>query len=231
MSQDELDDDLNEEGFEDQINSWEEALSPVEESIINNRDRIFRVFEVHFERHNYMVFEEFGEKLEIALDSNKDEEIVDNAITTLLRIIVSVPAVRNELRESGIHQKIVTLLLDLHTEYYQDLQRATNRSYQGKNWWSNLDSEIAIRDGEVGFTHNFTIDYDETIEITTSLTSSLLIANHILRKENEVIENLGDGAIDQIETGAVDSLHANYTEFMNRLIESEESPVSEIEDE
>jgi len=225
-------DESNEENPRDrELQSWVDDLEAIESGLKENKESVKDIFGVFFGGRNGPTdLDEFGERLKFVIDSNAEEDQVEEAIGVFLRCVISAQHLKNELIEYGLDKEVVQLIVDLFLNYSDGIERVSQRNYQGKRWWSDINSEIVIRGTEVGFTHQFTIDQKDEIEITTNMSSSLEIVNHILRQHNQVIENFGEAALEDYEDFAYETFFDEYKRFAQHLVESDTIPVGEKDD-
>lgn len=175
-------------------------------------------------------FEELFSSLEFILRGEVTEGDEQELSEALVNIVANadnrtIDALREEADDS-----VARFIQRIKTRHGLDLQRKINRLRQGKNYWTNIKTEAVYRTGRPTFHHEITIDYQETVRISSSPNANLDLATHLLEQTSSLPETLGEDAFETVERAQVEEVREKANELIEMMDEKDEDDVEEISD-
>lgn len=114
-------------------------------------------------------------------------------------------------------------LKNLSAKYGLPVQRRAQRINQGRNYWSNIKSEIGVRSDSPKFTHEITLDHERTVEFQSGLDSTLVLAYHFLQQVDDAPNTIGEDLLSFIDKNQLEEI----IEISQSLLEDVEEYESE----
>lgn len=182
---------IREEGeLEEQL----DKLVPFEDLFLSRKEHIKTALSQISKTDFQLTQNQIIHQIEIALSGKigeEDVEELESAVIGFLRLIVRWEgATADMLNERDASDEFVDFVLNMIINYGHDFQRLSYRQAQGRNWWSDIETDIIISDQIPKTTHRITIDQSREVEVDSAPQSDWLLARHFLLKLTEVVNGL-----------------------------------------
>ncbi|TVT94548.1 cysteine--tRNA ligase [Haloferax volcanii] len=205
-----MEDEIDEE-LEELVMPRVESLLKYEGVIVDRREQLIHAFESSLKGDNTISeTAELSTQIAVALRQTDEDEEFQNAANALISIFRNLnPDILRILQKAGASDELIEILIALRMDYRLDIERLNNQKNIGQNWWSTINTEIAIRSDQVIFNHEIVLDMDDVVEFSTSFDNSTILVNHLLRRMADVIDMFGDESAGQIDEAHLEVIEEN----------------------
>jgi len=202
----------------------EDLAEPLVENsteIMANRDSIERVFENIIKTDKvFNNMEKLSGGLELALTPQVDQDEIGPLINGLISTIVNFdPDYRSEFEEYGADEELVSFISDLKLRYGVELTQRLNREWKGRDWWSNIKTNVGVRSNRVYFRNELTIDFEREVDFNSGPESTLVLVDHFLRQITAAKNTIGEDILDSIRKEQVEEIHDHVSDLLEEIDE------------
>jgi hypothetical protein len=220
MADDEEDSSLDEESVE-----LIETLVDNEEAILENRSGVIANFEENVGTEDLVdVFVTLGSGLDktLRLSIEDDDERTD-VINGLYRILLNYDSGAGDvLFEKSDNSEFISLITLLSSRFTRKFRQKANRQSRGRQWWSDVKTNIGLRSGEFYLENELTIDMEHIVTFTSALTGQVTLSDHFVEQISRSKNEFGEEVLESVNKEAVERLSENVEELLEDMNQYEE---------
>jgi len=160
----------------------------------------------------------------------EEEEAHELAHHILLLISTFDRETLKKLQVAGAPESLIDLITDLCVKFSRESKQPNYRTFQGREYWEKIQSDIVLRGWQNRPGLNHTIwKGTEPVELSVDFNSNIALVGNLLLSQIEALEELDEEAAETINLESVETLN-KHIEELNEQVGYQPSEPDEVED-
>lgn len=151
-------------------------------------------------------------------DDDELEDLKDSILSPVLNYDATF---RDEFESQGLTE-ISEFFHEMYLDYHIPFQREISRMNEGQNYWNNISSTIGYRAEEPYIEHELLVDYEEIIEFSGGIQSTIIMISHLTGQLSDVPDKLGRSTLDNMNKEMLESTVEDIEDLIERVSEYQE---------
>lgn len=145
--------------------------------------------------------------LEAVTSGSQDVDTHELAHAILYTVTAFDKEILGLLDELDADDELIQLLAELSARFGDEAQAPVLKSFEGRNFWNRLNSELVVRDDDnIGINHHMLLRFEEEVEISTSLDGTLRLVESLLDSIVDSNERFGSESAEQMSYELLESI-------------------------